>query len=192
MEMRENEKGGPAGVAGEKAAKGKGGYKAGEWCKFCLHAGRCRTLTKVCTEYVQANQPRVAVPVLAPHEVAEVLRMEPLISLWLKRVRDRALSTLLDGGEVPGYKVVEGRGSRAWADELKVADTLASAGYSREDITKTELLSPAAMEKALGKKKANDLLADLIEKRAGAPTIAPETDKRPAYDRLAEAQKDFD
>lgn len=178
--------------AAEKAAKGKGGYKAGEWCKFCPHAGRCRTLTKVCTEYVQANQLRVAVPVLAPHEVAEVLRMEPLISLWLKRVRDRALSTLLDGGEVPGYKVVEGRGSRAWTDEIQVVNTLTSAGYSREDVTKTELLSPAAMEKAIGKKKANDLLADLIEKRAGAPTIAPETDKRPAYDRLAEAQKDFD
>lgn len=174
-----------------EAAKGKGKYKAGAWCKFCPHAGKCRQLTKTCTEYVETHSLRVAVPVLAPHEVAEVLQMEPLVTLWLKRVRDQALTTMLDGGDVPGYKVVEGRGSRAWADEIKVADTLKGAGYSLEDITKTELLSPAAMEKALGKKKAAELLADLIEKRAGAPTIAPMTDKRPAYDRLAEAQNDF-
>lgn len=174
------------------AAKGEGEYSPGEWCKFCPHAGRCRELTKTCTEYVQTHQLRVAVPVLAPHEVADVLRMEPLVTLWLKRVREQALTTLLDGGEVPGYKVVEGRGSRAWVDELKVAQTLQEAGYSREDITETTLLSVAKMEKAIGKKKAAELLANQIEKRAGAPTIALETDKRPVYDRKAEALKDFE
>lgn len=174
------------------AAKGEGEYSPGEWCKFCPHAGRCRELTKTCTEYVQTHQLRVAVPVLAPHEVADVLRMEPLVTLWLKRVREQALNTLLDGGEVPGYKVVEGRGSRAWTDELQVAQTLQEAGYSREDITETTLLSVAKMEKAIGKKKAAELLANQIEKRAGAPTIALETDKRPVYDRKAEALKDFE
>lgn len=174
------------------AAKGEGEYSPGEWCKFCPHAGRCRELTKTCTEYVQTHQLRVAVPVLAPHEVADVLRMEPLVTLWLKRVREQALNTLLDGGEVPGYKVVEGRGSRAWTDELQVAQTLQEAGYSREDITETSLLSVAKMEKAIGKKKAAELLANQIEKRAGAPTIALETDKRPVYDRKAEALKDFE
>lgn len=175
----------------QKAAKGKGDYKPGEHCKFCPHAGRCRALTKTCTEYVETHSLRVAVPVLAPHEVAEVLKMEPLISLWLKRIKDQALTTLLNGGEVPGYKVVESRGTRAWADELKVSEALQAAGYSLEDITKTELLSPAAMEKALGKKRTAELLTDLIEKKTGGPSLAPETDKRPVYDRLAEAQKDF-
>ena len=93
----------------QKAVKGQGDYCAGEWCKFCPHAGRCRQLTKVCTEYVETHSLRVAVPVLAPYEVAEVLAMEPLVTLWLKRVKAQALSTLLDGGEVPGYKVVEGK-----------------------------------------------------------------------------------
>ena len=167
----------------QKAAKGKGDYSAGEWCKFCPHAGRCRQLTKTCTEYVETHSLRVAVPVLAPHEVAEVLAMEPLISLWLKRVKAQAMTTLLDGGEVPGYKVVEGRSSREWVDENRVALRLEEADYSREDITETKLLSPAAMEKALGKKKVAELLTDLIDKKAGSPTIAPASDKRPAYNR---------
>lgn len=176
----------------QKAAKGKGTYKAGEHCKFCPHAGRCRTLTKTCTEYVETHSLRVAVPVLAPHEVAEVLAMEPLVALWLKRVKSQALATMLDGGEIPGYKLVEGKqGNRKWTDELQVAEALKAAGYSQEDYTETKLLSPAAMDKALGKKKAAELLADLVERSPGAPTIADAADKRPVYNRLAEAQEDF-
>lgn len=175
-----------------KAARGKGGYAADAWCRFCPHAGRCRTLSRVCTEYVEAHQLRVAVPVLAPHEVAQVLEMEPLISLWLKRVKAQALTTLMDGGEVPGYKVVEGKlGNRRWADELQVADKLLASGYLPGDITETKLLSPAAMDKAIGKKRVAELLDSLIDRSPGAPTVVPESDKRPAYDRLAQAQRDF-
>lgn len=177
----------------QKAAKGKGGYSAGPHCRFCPHAGRCRELTKTCTEFVEAHDLRVAVPVLAPHEVADVLRMLPLISLWAKRVNAQALDTLLGGGTIPGYKVVEGKqGNRQWLDELKVAEALHAAGYKPEDITETKLLSPAAMDKAIGKKRAAELLDALIYRTSGVPTIVPETDKRPAYDPLAEAKKDFE
>ena len=175
-----------------KAAKGEGDYAAGEHCRFCPHAGRCRELTKTCTEYVETHSLRVALPVLAPHEVAEVLRMEPPISLWIKRVKDQALTTLLEGGEIPGYKVVEGKlGNRKWKDELEVAEALKAAGYTQEDYTETKLLSPAAMDKAIGKKKVAELLTDHIDRSPGAPTVVPETDKRPVYDRVAEAIKDF-
>ena len=175
-----------------KAFKGKGSYSAGEHCRFCPHAGRCRTLTKICTEYVETHDLRVAVPVLAPHELAEALRMEPLIQLWLKRIKGQAMDTLLSGGEVPGWKVVEGKlGNRKWTDETEVFNLLTGAGYDRQDITETKLLSPSAMDKALGKKKVAELLPRFIDRTPGAPTLAPATDKRPAYDRLAEAQNDF-
>lgn len=169
------------------AAKGEGDYKAGAWCKFCQHAGRCRELTQTCTEYVETHSLRAAVPVLAPHEMAEVLAMEPLVTLWLKRVKAQALTTMLAGGEVPGWKVVEGKlGNRKWSDELQVADALQAAGYSTEEYTETKLLSPAAMDKALGKKKVAELLDGLIDRAPGAPTIAHETDKRPVYNRADE------
>lgn len=164
-----------------QAEKGKGEYAAGSWCKFCPHAGRCRTLSKVCTEYVEAHGARVKIPVLAPHEVAEVLAMEPLVSLWLKRVTDQALKTLLGGGEVPGYKAVAGKSRRKWADDLEAAKALEAAGYSREDITTTSLLSVSQMEKALGKKKVAELVGGHILTPTGAPTVVPESDKRPAY-----------
>ncbi len=175
-----------------KAVKGKGDYKAGSHCKFCPHAGKCRELTKTCTEYVETHSLRAAVPVLAPHEVAEVLQMEPLVALWLKRVKAQALTTLMDGGEVPGYKVVEGKpGNRKWTDDQAVLAKLAEARYAFEDITETKLLSPAGMDKAIGKKKVAELLTKMIDRSPGAPTVVPVSDKRPVYDRLAEAQADF-
>lgn len=176
----------------EKAIKGKGKYNPGEHCRFCQHAGRCRALTRACTEYLDTHGMRVGLPVLAPYEVADVLRMEPLISLWLKKVKEQALTTLMNGDELPGYKLVEGKlGNRKWKDEKTVFDSLLQAGYSEEEITETKVLSPSQMDKAIGKKKVAELLEEHIERAPGAPTIAPETDKRPAYNRLAEAQNDF-
>jgi hypothetical protein len=174
-----------------KAAQGKGTYTPGEHCRFCPHAGRCRALTKTCKEYVNTHGMKASVEVLAPWEIAEVLAMESMVSLWLKRVKDQALTTLMNGGEIPGYKVVAGRGTRGWADDLEVAAELKKAGYTDEDITKTELLSVAAMEKAIGKKKVAELVGGQILTHTGAPTVVHESDKRPKYDQAAETLNDL-
>ena len=176
----------------EQAIQGKGKYAPGEHCRFCQHGGKCRALTKLCTEYLDTHGLRVALPVLAPHEVADVLRMEPMVTLWLKKVKEQAMTTLMNGGELPGYKLVEGRlGVRKWSNDQTVLNLLKGAGYREEEVTETKVLSPAQMDKAIGKKRATELLEEYIERAPGAPTIAPISDKRPAYDRLAEAQTDF-
>jgi hypothetical protein len=174
------------------AYEGKGEHEAGEHCRFCPHAGVCPALAQSCLGVYYGVGAAASVPELTPAQVAAILANESVISSWLKAVKDRALASMLDGGEVPGFKVVAGRGSRGWADELEVCDALIKAGYTREQITKTEVLSPAAMEKVLGKKKAAELIAGHILSIPGAPTVAPETDKRPVFDRLAEAKKDFE
>lgn len=175
------------------AYKGEGNYCAGAHCTFCPHAGQCRELTRLCTAYVEDhNGLRHPVDVLAPHEIAEVLAMEPIVSLWLRKVKAQALTTMLDGGGIPGYKVVAGRGSRGWDDDIAVANALEAAGYGPGEYTETVLLSPAKLEKSIGKKAVAEKLRGHILKTTGAPTIAPETDKRPAYDREAEALKDFE
>ena len=174
------------------AAAGRGDMAAGDHCRFCPHAGSCPTLAASCTKVVNLHEGKAAIPSLAPWMVADILKAEPMLSAWLKAVKDRALSCLLNGEEIPGYKVVEGRSSRAWSDEAAVLERLQNCHYSPEEYLKTELLSPAQLEKSIGKKIAADLVSDLIVSKPGAPTVAPESDKRKPFDRLAEARKDFE
>ena len=174
-----------------QASKGEGEHTPGTHCRFCPHAGVCPALAEDCIGAMNGSGGPAAVPSLDPAGVASILALEPVITSWLKAVKDRALSSLMDGGEIPGFKVVAGRATRGWADDLEVAGLLERAGFRREEFTKTEVLSPAAMEKALGKKKVSELLSGQILSYPGAPTVAPESDKRPVFDRLAEAKSDF-
>lgn len=179
-------------LTAEKAAKGEGEFNPGEHCRFCPHAGRCRKLQHTCVEYVKTHGLESPLEVLAPWEVAEALRMEPLITLWLKRVKAQALSTMMDGGEIPGYKLVEGKlGNREWADDLRVVEILRDNGYTKEDYTETRLLSPAGMDGAIGKKNVAQLLGGVIVRKPGAPAIVPETDKRSQYNAASEIIKEL-
>ena len=45
-----------------------------------------------------------------------------------------------------------------------------------------KLMTPAALEKSLGKKKVAELLGDRIVKSPGNPTLVLASDKRKAYD----------
>ena len=167
----------------ENASQGKGDYQEGIHCTFCPHAGRCRKLTNSCKEFVETHDLRVDVPILTPFELSEVLQMEPIINLWLRRIKAQALTSLLEGGEIPGFKVVEGKlGNRKWTNELEVAEALIGAGYRQDEYTETKLLSPAAMDKALGKKRVAELLNQFINRAPGSPTIVPESNSKPTYD----------
>ena len=175
-----------------QAAEGKGEFCAGEHCRFCLHAGSCPTLAASCTKVANIHGGKAAVPTLAPWMVADILKAEPMISAWLRAVKDRALAQLLNGEEIPGYKVVEGRGSRDWESTRALDETLAAAGYFPDQYTEVSFLSPAKLERSIGKKKVAELVGSLIVSKPGAPTVAPESDKRKPLDRLAEARKDFE
>ncbi len=174
------------------AAQGKGDACSGEHCRFCPHAGSCPTLAGDCMKVVNITGGKAAVPTLAPWMIADILKQESVISAWLKAVKDRALTQMLNGEEIPGFKVVEGRASRDWTAEDDVVDALSVGGYSPEQYLKTEVLSPAALEKSIGKKKVAEIVGALIVSKPGNPTIAPESDKRKPFDRLAEARKDFE
>jgi len=176
----------------QEAAEGKGEFCAGDHCRFCLHAGSCPTLSASCMKVANAHGGKAAVPSLAPWMVADILKAEPMISGWLNAVKERALAQLLNGEEIPGYKVVEGRGSRDWSSTRDLDTALAAAGYFPDQYTEVKFLSPAKLEKALGKKKVSELVGSLIVSTPGSPTVAPESDKRKPFDRLAAARKDFE
>lgn len=174
------------------ASKGKGEYTPGEHCRFCPHASACPTLATSCLKVVNLSGGKAAVPTLAPWMIADILKQESIITGWLKAVKEKALSQMLSGEEIPGYKVVEGRGSREWSSESAVFSALYATEFTKEDVTETKLLSPYQMEKAIGKKRVKELLSEHIVTKPGSPTIAPATDKRETYNQQEASRKAFE
>lgn len=173
-----------------KAYKGSEEYHAGPWCqKFCQHAGRCRALTVYCSDFVRTHGGLTAVPHLAPEEYLEIFHAKPLIETWLKKTLAAATDSILAGNPVEGLKVVEGRSSRKWADPEAVEQFMQTEEYDQDAYMEpAKLMTPAALEKSLGKKKVAELLGDRIVKSPGNPTLVLASDKRKAYDPGA----DFD
>ncbi len=169
----------------EKAFKGEGEFKAGEHCRFCRVRSICRARAEAnmkiaCYDFKQP-------PLLTDEDIVEVLDAADEYLKWISDVRGYALDQAVNNGKKwPGYKLVEGRSYRRYVDQAKVAEALTSAGYSEEQIYEKVLLGITKMEKDVGKKQFNELLAGLIEKPPGKVKLAPESDNRPAVKSAAE------
>ena len=167
------------------AFKGEGEFKAGDHCRFCRVRATCRARAEMnmklaCYDFKEP-------PLLTDEEIVEVLDAADEYMKWISDLQGYALDQAVNSGKKwPGYKLVEGRSYRRYKDQDKVAEALIAAGYKEDEIYEKVLLGITKMERAVGKKKFNELLAGLIEKPPGKVKLAPESDKRPAVKSTAE------
>lgn len=169
--------------AAEKAYKGDGPQKPGEWCQFCKVKNQCRALVDKCKGVVAADPKLITAEELAK----DVLPMVPLVKTWISGVEEYALAQALSGVQLPGWKIVEGRSVRKIVNQEAAAAALNGAGYAPAEIYKpTELRTITDLEKMVGKKRFAELMGDYIDKPAGKPTLAPESDKRQAINTAAD------
>lgn len=161
----------------------------GDWCRFCPAKAVCRKRAEYNLEL--ARDEFKAPPLLTGEEIGEVLRRAEEIQKWTSDVQDYALEQALAGKHFDGWKLVEGRSNRKYADDLKVAETLVAAGYDEAMLYERKLYGITAMEKIVGKKKLMATLGDLIVKPAGRPVLVPESDKRRAINTTEAAKADF-
>ena len=173
-----------------KAALGKDAPTAcGDWCRWCPAKATCRTRAEKQLELAvyDFQDP----PLLQPEEIGDVLRQAEELQKWVADVQAYALEQALAGEHYDGWKLVEGRSVRKYADELKVAEKLRADGWEDAMIYERKLLGLTAMEKLVGKKKLTETLGELIVKPAGKPVLVPQTDKRPEINAAASAKEDF-
>ena len=167
------------------AFKGEGEFKAGGHCRFCRVRATCRARAELnmklaCYDFKEP-------PLLTDEEIVEVLDAADEYMKWISDLQGYALDQAVNNGKKwPGYKLVEGRSYRRYKDQGKVAEALIAAGYKEDEIYEKVLLGITKMERAVGKKQFNELLAGLIEKPPGKAKLAPESDKRPAVKSTAE------
>lgn len=128
-------------------------------------------------------------------EIGEALERIPMLKAWIAAIQDFAKELMLEGVEVPGKKVVEGRRRRAWIDPVATEKYLKSrvSAFVSTCYTK-KLLTPAQMEKALKKATIRGKvdLDSLIGWSTGNPTIVDEDDAREALTPGSRAASDFE
>ena len=176
----------------ELAMAGKGEYQAGEHCRFCKAKAACRARAEHNLELTKLDfrDPDI----LEEWEIGEVLQRANELNSWVKDVTDYVFDQALNyGKKFEGWKLVEGRSNRKYADEGTVSQILTQAGYDSSEILKEpQLLGITDMTKLLGKKKFEELLSGQIIKPKGKPVLVPETDKRPELNTADSAKEDFE
>jgi hypothetical protein len=124
-------------------------------------------------------------------EIEGLIKQGSDVAKWLEDLKAYALKLTLSGTEVPGLKAVEGRGSRVWTDMDEAFKRLNAKGYEDGVLYERKPLTLAQVEKIVGKKDFGELVGDLVEKKAGKPTLVPISDKREAINNIPSATEAF-
>jgi hypothetical protein len=175
-------------------------------CKFCRAKGSCAALAgNVMKEVGIMFQPVVSQTLdvaqqsadkdpsaMDDAQIAQIMEAAPLMRQLLEGVEAEALRRMQAGQTIPGLKLVNGRGSRAWAlPEEQMAEKLIKMGIPKTAVYETKLVSPAKAEKLTWEKRDGTKVAltdrqlkrmeqEYVVKMAGKLTVAPESDGRPA------------
>lgn len=174
-----------------EAHSGEGEQKAGDWCQYCRAKPKCRALHDKAIEITKKDFADLEDPrLISDDELINAFKEADFIKKWLEAVKSTVLKDLLDGKKYKGYKVVEGRSNRVFKDETKVLEALEENLYEQKDFCNIKLKGLGDLEKLLGRKGFDSILGDLIHKPAGAPTVVPESDKRPIFG-IGQIEKDF-
>lgn len=171
------------------AMDGTGYLAAGDWCRFCPAKAVCRERTNANLELArhEFRHPQL----LTDEEIGGVLQRADELQKWAADVSAYALDQALAGHHFEGWKLVEGRSIRKYADDIQAADALKAAGFEEAMIYERKLYGITAMEKTVGKKRLTEILGNLIIKPAGKPVLVPESDKRDPINTAAAALADF-
>lgn len=174
---------------------------AGEWCSgnFCPIRATCAVRRQTVMAAAQAEFDDVgelvlpAISKLTPEQRGTILRQADQIFGFVKAVQEAEHANALAGNPPAGFKLVAKRANRAW--KLGEDDVVAhiksdlGGGYDMRNLyTEPKLLSPAQVEKVIGKKEFAAIEKDLVIKKSSGVNLVPETDPRPAaaVDALSE------
>lgn len=144
-------------------------FKAGKHCMFCPVAPYCENKREVINSALLINPENA-------DTLSNALKLIPQINEWVKAVESTAHELMDRGALIDGFKLVEKRATRRWADQKKAADSLEHLLLGQ--LYETKIKSPAAIEKILKKEEIEFDLSTLVTKKSSGTTVAPESDKR--------------
>lgn len=175
------------------AIKGEGDFHPdGKTCRYCRARGRCRARAEKNVQLAFAPDFGKPSALLDNADLGNYLTQGTDIAKWLGDLQDAALSECLAGREVPGWKAVEGRGSREWTDMDEAFDKLTRTGIAPEEMLwERKPLTLAQVEKLVGKKDFQECVGEYVVKKPGKPALVTESDNRPAITNRVSAAEAF-
>lgn len=116
-------------------------------CQYCAAKTICPAQANL-VEVVHSAPP---VEVLTEEQISVLLTKFDMVEDYIKAVRDHALKRMEKGAVIQGWQLAPKRAIRSWTSEEKAIEQLVFLGLRIHEITKTELLTPAQVEKLLPK-----------------------------------------
>ena len=171
----------------QKAYNGEGEFVSGEHCRFCRAKALCRARAEFNTSIDTSKSPEL----LTDEEIGRILAKAQDIKAWVSNLEEYALTAILNGKMIPGWKVVEGRSTRRFTDTDKAFEILKQNGIDEAALYERKPITLTQVEKLIGKAKFNELLKEYVIKPEGKPTLVPENDKREPLKRPT-VQDDFE
>ena len=177
-----------------KAYMGLGEFKPGEHCRFCRGKAQCKARAAIntaleefkdCVPEKGEKPPLFGQGVLTDEEIGGLLVRGKELVAWYKDLEEYALSTILKGGTIPGWKAVAGRSNRTFTDTEAALNAAMAAGYDKSLLYDLKPKTLTELEKLMGKAEFADKLGSFVVKPVGKPTLALLTDKREAYNPAA-------
>jgi hypothetical protein len=147
--------------------------EAGEHCRWCSAKPVCPRMTGAVDRALNLQ-----LKSLDADEIGKFLANCDLLEQWVTDLRALAHQMLEADVTVPGWKLVNKRATRQWANE-DVADDVLSKVISKDELYVAKMISPAQAEKVL-KKLGQQLPDDLVVAISSGSTLAREDDPRPA------------
>lgn len=176
----------------ELAFRGEGEFQPSEnTCRFCRARARCRARSEHSVRLAFSPAYGKLPPLISNEEMGELLKQGAGVEKWLSDLKDCALKECLAGNQVPGWKAVEGRGSREWKDLDAAFAKLESDGIDQAVLWNRVPLTVAQAEKAIGKKKFGECAEGLVLMKPGKPALVDEKDKRQAITNRVTAKEAF-
>ena len=173
-----------------EAYAGAGEQVVGEHCHFCRAAPKCKAQLELAKATAQKAFTDDEVQLISDEELIDMYAKIPLIKKWFDKVTDHLYQEALDGKKWEGYKLVYGQSHRGWLDEEKATKILEEEVYLQEQYLTTKLKGIGDIEKLVGKKEFPVLLGEVVGFKKTAPSLVPESDKRPALG-IDQAKMDY-
>ena len=178
-------------VQSGKGLKFSPGEKACRWCpakQICQARSEWLMAGSGVDFFDAAPLPTTDGGAITDEQIGAVLARRSDIREWLDSLEEYAKARYDTTNPLPGWKLVRGKGSRSWSDKEKAHYVLEHAGVPRTELfSAPQFISPAQAEKIAKEHKLSPerllQLAALVERHDGAPTLAPESDKRTALPR---------